>query len=61
MAGDDLGCGLKVLKPGGVLVHYGAPESMSALVLLIALLLWRMMPPVRRKVRGYGTHLVGFA
>ncbi len=60
MAGGYLGRGLKVLKPGGVLVHYGAPESMVALLLLIPRLLWRMVLPVRRKVRGYGTHRLGF-
>jgi|SRR5579859_285485 len=58
MGQDYLGRGLAVLRRGGTLVHYGAPQSLadfaSFLVRFIALSLW----PTGKTLKGYGTHTV---
>jgi NADPH:quinone reductase-like Zn-dependent oxidoreductase len=58
MGQDYLGRGLAVLRRGGTLVHYGAPQSLadfaSFLVRFIALSLW----PNGKTLKGYGTHTV---
>lgn len=51
--------GLAVLRRGGVLVHYGGPQSARHLLLLIAKLLFYNLLPNGKSIRGYGTHRVG--
>ncbi len=48
--------GLAVLRRGGVLVHYGGPESFSRFLLLVAKLLLYNVLPNGKKIKGYGTH-----
>jgi NADPH:quinone reductase-like Zn-dependent oxidoreductase len=50
---------LAVLRRGGVLVHYGAPQSLSHFVLLVAKLLWYNLLPNGKSIEGYGTHRLG--
>ena len=58
MGEDHIGRGLAVLRRGGTLVHYGAPESFPRLLLLIAkFVLFRLLPN-GKAVKGYGTHRV---
>ncbi len=58
MAQEYLGRGVAVLRRGGTLVHYGAPQSLagfaSFLARFIALSLW----PNGKTLKGYGTHTV---
>jgi NADPH:quinone reductase-like Zn-dependent oxidoreductase len=51
--------GLAVLRRGGVLVHYGGPQSMSRLLLLIAKLVLYNLLPNGKSIIGYGTHRLG--
>jgi NADPH:quinone reductase-like Zn-dependent oxidoreductase len=51
--------GLAVLRRGGVLVHYGGPESMAHLVFLIAKLAFYNILPNGKSIKGYGTHRLG--
>jgi NADPH:quinone reductase-like Zn-dependent oxidoreductase len=53
--------GLAVLRVGGVLVHYGAPQSFARFLLLIAELLLFNLMPNGKKIEGYGTHRLGVA
>lgn len=48
--------GLAVLGRGGVLVHYGGPQSLSRLVLLVAKLVLYNLWPNGKSIKGYGTH-----
>jgi NADPH:quinone reductase-like Zn-dependent oxidoreductase len=48
--------GLKVLRRGGILVHYGAPQSFPRFLLLVAKLLFYNMLPNGKAIKGYGTH-----
>lgn len=48
--------GMKVLIKGGVLVHYGGPQSMSSFLLLVAELIVFNLLPNGKKIKGYGTH-----
>lgn len=59
MAGEYFGRGLAVLRRGGVLVHYGGPESKAGLVRLIAKLVFYNVLPNGKTVKGYGTHRLG--
>ena len=61
MADEYFGTGIKALRRGGVLVHYGGPESMWGLVALVAKLLFFTIWPNGKHVRGYGTHRVPHA
>jgi NADPH:quinone reductase-like Zn-dependent oxidoreductase len=47
---------LKVLRRGGVLVHYGGPQSFSRFLLLVARLILYNLLPNGKKIKGYGTH-----
>jgi NADPH:quinone reductase-like Zn-dependent oxidoreductase len=58
MAEDYLGRGLSVLRRGGTLVHYGAPQSLSGFLLLLARFALFSLLPNGKAVRGYGTHRV---
>jgi NADPH:quinone reductase-like Zn-dependent oxidoreductase len=51
--------GLAVLRRGGVLVHYGAPQSFSHFLLLVAKLVFYNLLPNGKKIAGYGTHRLG--
>jgi NADPH:quinone reductase-like Zn-dependent oxidoreductase len=48
--------GLKVLRRGGTLVHYGGPQSFSRFLLLVFKLLFYNLLPNGKKIKGYGTH-----
>jgi NADPH:quinone reductase-like Zn-dependent oxidoreductase len=50
---------LAVLRRGGVLVHYGAPQSMAHFVLLVGKLLLYNLLPNGKSIVGYGTHRLG--
>jgi NADPH:quinone reductase-like Zn-dependent oxidoreductase len=50
---------LAVLRRGGVLVHYGAPQSLAHFVLLVAKLLVYNLLPNDKSIEGYGTHRLG--
>jgi NADPH:quinone reductase-like Zn-dependent oxidoreductase len=50
--------GLAVLRRGGVLVHYGGPESTARLFLLMAKLILYNVLPNGKTIKGYGTHRV---
>lgn len=50
---------LAVLRRGGVLVHYGAPQSLAHFVLLVAKLLLYNLLPNGKSIEGYGTHRLG--
>jgi NADPH:quinone reductase-like Zn-dependent oxidoreductase len=50
---------LAVLRRGGVLVHYGAPQSLLHFVLLVVKLLWYNLLPNGKSIEGYGTHRLG--
>jgi NADPH:quinone reductase-like Zn-dependent oxidoreductase len=48
--------GLAVLRRGGVLVHYGGPQSFSRFLLLVAKIILYNLLPNGKKIQGYGTH-----
>jgi NADPH:quinone reductase-like Zn-dependent oxidoreductase len=50
---------LAVLRRGGVLVHYGAPQSFVRLWVLVVKLLINNLLPNGKKIEGYGTHRLG--
>ncbi len=58
MAEDQFGRGLAVLRRGGAFVHYGGPESMWGLIVLIAKFGLLNVLPNGKRVKGYGTHTV---
>jgi NADPH:quinone reductase-like Zn-dependent oxidoreductase len=51
--------GLAVLRRGGVLVHYGAPQSFSRFLFLVAELIFFNLLPNGKTIKGYGTHRLG--
>jgi len=48
--------GLAVLRRGGVLVHYGGPQSFSRFLVLMSKFLLYNLLPNRKSIKGYGTH-----
>ncbi len=48
--------GLAVLRRGGVFVHYGGPESMARLLLLIVKMVLYNLLPSGKRLKGFGTH-----
>jgi len=48
--------GMKVLRRGGVLVHYGGPQSFSRFLLLVGKFILYNLLPNGKKLKGYGTH-----
>ncbi len=50
---------LAVLRRGGVLVHYGAPQSFARFLLLVVKLITYNLLPNGKKIEGYGTHRLG--
>lgn len=51
--------GMAVLRRGGVLVHYGGPQSFKRFLLLVIKLIWYNLLPNGKKIEGYGTHRLG--
>lgn len=51
--------GLAVLRRGGVLVHYGGPQSLWRFVLLLIKFIFYNLLPNGKKLEGYGTHRLG--
>lgn len=47
-----------VLRRGGALVHYGAPQSFSRFLLLLAKFALFNLLPSGKAIKGYGTHRV---
>ena len=58
MGEEYLGRGLAVLRRGGTLVHYGAPQSFSRFLLFLAEFALFNLLPNGKAVKGYGTHRV---
>jgi NADPH:quinone reductase-like Zn-dependent oxidoreductase len=58
MAEEYLGRGLAALRRGGVLVHYGGPETLRGFLLLMGKLILYNVLPNGKKIKGYGTHRV---
>ncbi len=50
---------LAVLRRGGILVHYGGPQSFSRFVLLVLKLILYNLLPNGKTITGYGTHRLG--
>jgi NADPH:quinone reductase-like Zn-dependent oxidoreductase len=48
--------GLAVLRRGGVLVHYGGPQSFTHFLLLAVKLIVYNVLPNGKNIKGYGTH-----
>jgi NADPH:quinone reductase-like Zn-dependent oxidoreductase len=48
--------GMAILRRGGMLVQYGAPESFARFLLLMAQFGWYNAAPNGKTVKGYGTH-----
>lgn len=48
--------GLAVLRRGGVLVHYGGPQSFARFLLLVAKMILYNVLPNGKRIKGYGTH-----
>jgi len=59
MSEEYFGPALKVLRRGGVLVHFGGPQSFLGFVRLIAKLLGNSLIPNGKSITGYGTHRIG--
>jgi NADPH:quinone reductase-like Zn-dependent oxidoreductase len=58
MADEYFERGLAVLRRGGVLVHYGGPQSFAGFLRLAAKLIWFNLLPNGKSIKGYGTHRV---
>jgi NADPH:quinone reductase-like Zn-dependent oxidoreductase len=58
MAEEYFERGLAVVRRGGVMVHYGGPESFSRMLLLLGKLVLYNLLPNGKSVKGYGTHRV---
>jgi NADPH:quinone reductase-like Zn-dependent oxidoreductase len=48
--------GIAVLRRGGILVHYGGPQSFTRFLLLVLKLVGYNLLPNGKKIIGYGTH-----
>ncbi|MGB3635439.1 MAG: medium chain dehydrogenase/reductase family protein [Rubrobacteraceae bacterium] len=59
MGEEYFGRGLAVLRRGGVLVTYGAPQSFSHFLLLVAKLAFYNLLLNSKTIKGYGTHRLG--
>jgi NADPH:quinone reductase-like Zn-dependent oxidoreductase len=51
--------GLAALRRGGVLVHYGGPQSFGRFLLLVGKLIFYNIWPNGKSIKGYGTHREG--
>jgi NADPH:quinone reductase-like Zn-dependent oxidoreductase len=59
MGEEIFGQGMAVLRRGGVLVHYGAPQSFGHFLLLVTKLIGYNLLPNGKSIQGYGTHRLG--
>lgn len=59
MGEEYFGRGIAVLRRGGVLVHYGGPQSTARLGLLVLKLVAYNLLPNGKTIKGYGTHRGG--
>ncbi len=59
MGEETFGRGLVVLRKGGVLVHYGGPQSLARFFLLMVKFIGYNLLPNGKKIQGYGTHRLG--
>ncbi|MCB8928188.1 MAG: zinc-binding dehydrogenase [Ardenticatenaceae bacterium] len=59
MGEEYFGRALAVLRRGGMLVHYGGPQSFGRFLLLVGKLLLGNLLPTGKKIVGYGTHRLG--
>lgn len=59
MGEEYLRRGLAVLRRGGVLVHYGAPQSLARFLKFLAGYIMYNLFPNGKKIAGYGTHRLG--
>ena len=50
---------LMTLHRGGILVHYGAPQSFGGFLRLLVKLITHNLIPNGKKIKGYGTHREG--
>jgi NADPH:quinone reductase-like Zn-dependent oxidoreductase len=58
MGEEYLARGLAVLRRGGTMVHYGAPQSFSRFLLFLAEFVLFNLLPNGKAIKGYGTHRV---
>ena len=58
MGGEYINPGMTVLRRGGAFVHYGAPQSFSGFLLLLAKFALFSLLPNGKAINGYGTHRV---
>jgi NADPH:quinone reductase-like Zn-dependent oxidoreductase len=59
MGEESFARSMAVLRKGGVLVHYGGPQSFSRFLLLVVKLIGYNLAPNGKKIEGYGTHRLG--
>ena len=59
MGEEYLRRGMTVLRRGGVLVHYGAPESTPRFLQFLVGYIGYNLLPNGKKIAGYGTHRLG--
>lgn len=59
MGEEYFGPGLRMLRRGGVLVHYGGPQSFPRFLVLVARLIANNVLPNGKTIKGYGTHRLG--
>ena len=60
MGEEYINQGMKLLRRGGVFVHYGGPQSFSGFLLLLVKLGLYTLLPNGKAIKGYGTHRVNF-
>jgi NADPH:quinone reductase-like Zn-dependent oxidoreductase len=51
--------GMAILKRGGTLVQYGAPQTKSGFYTFLAQFLYYNLLPNGKRIKGYGTHRLG--
>jgi NADPH:quinone reductase-like Zn-dependent oxidoreductase len=56
---DYFGPSMAVLGKGGVLVHYGGPQSMLNFLRLMLKFVYYNLLPNGKRIEGYGTHRLG--
>jgi NADPH:quinone reductase-like Zn-dependent oxidoreductase len=59
MGEEYLGPGMRLLRRGGTLIHYGGPQSLPRFFGLLVLFGWYNLLPNGKRVAGYGTHRLG--